>query len=329
MTVNDGAGGANGNFIDVLNFPAGTYTNCCGFYQPSYTLANAFKVDANGLPMFQIDAATGFPKYNDVNLKNDHGLSATDAFTPATDALDPRIDWTLGRRGIPYLDWGLCGGETWSRGDVVPYNPIKNVFRHAQSSTYENGTTWGTLNQAVANNYNLVRFADVILWRAECEVEAGQLDAAQADVNMVRGRMANHPEYWVHTFVDDNDPSKGFTNTPAANYKIGLYGTVPSTGFVINGQEYARQAVYMERQLELAMEGHRFFDLQRYDGLYGGPEPKGYMAGVLNAYIKADTRISNPVLNGHTFTAGKNELYPIPQNQIDIEGGALKQNPSY
>jgi hypothetical protein len=85
----------------------------------------------------------------------------------------------------------------------------------------------------------------------------------------------------------------------------------------------------MERQLELAMEGHRFFDLQRYDAIYGGPAGAGYMARVLNAYIKADTRISNPVLNGKTFTGGKNELYPIPQNQIDIGGGKLKQNPGY
>ncbi|MDQ2753514.1 MAG: RagB/SusD family nutrient uptake outer membrane protein, partial [Bacteroidota bacterium] len=309
-------------------FPAGTYTGCCGFYQPSYSLANAFKVDANGLPMFQTDPTTGFPMYNVTNLKNDHGLKATDPFTPPTDALDPRIDWTMGRRGIPYLDWGLCGGENWSRGDVVPYNPIKNSFYHSESSTYDNGQGWAQ-NQNVANNYNLIRFADVILWRAECEVEANQLDAAQADVNLVRGRMANHPEYWVHTYKDNANPSAGFTNTPAANYKIGLYGVVASTAFSANNQEYARKAVFMERQLELAMEGHRFFDLQRYDGLYGGPETKGYMAGVLNNYIKADTRISNPVLNGHSFTANKNELYPIPQNQIDIVGGALVQNPGY
>lgn len=329
MTANDGSGGNNGNPGEALNFAAANYTNCCGFYQPSYTLGNAFKVDANGLPMFQIDPATGFPKYNDVNLKNDHGLKSTDPFTPTTEALDPRIDWTLGRRGIPYLDWGICGGEAWSRGDIVPYNPIKNVFWHSsQATTADNFQGWAT-NQDVANNYNMIRFAEVLLWRAECEVEANQLDAAQADVNTVRARMANHPEYWVHTYVDNNDPSKGFTNTPAANYKIGLYGTPASTSFTANGQEYARQAVYMEEQLETGMEGKRFFNLQRWDGLYGGPEPKGYMANVLNAYIKADTRIPNPVLDGHKFTEGRNELYPIPQHQIDIEGGALKQNPGY
>jgi hypothetical protein len=328
MTVNDGSGGNNGNPGDALNFPAGTYTGCCGFYQPSYTLANAYKVDANGLPMFQIDAATGFPFYNDVNLPNDHGLAATDPFTPPANAIDPRLDWTVGRRGIPYLDWGLCGGETWSRGDIVPYNPIKNVFWHAQqATTADNFSGWAT-NQDDANSYNLVRFADVILWRAECEIEANQLDLAQADVNMIRTRMQN-TAYWVHTYIDNSNPTAGFTNTPAANYHIGLYGTVPSTSFTAMGQALARQAVYMERQLEFGMEGHRFFDLQRYDALYGGPAGTGYMAGVLNAYIKADTRISNPVLNGHTFTAGKNELFPIPQGQIDIEAGKLKQNPGY
>jgi len=335
MTVNDGSGGQNSNPGDILNFAAGTYTGCCGFYQPSYTLANAFKVDANGLPMFQIDAGTGFPTYNDVDLPNDHGLALTDPFTPPANPLDPRIDWTLGRRGIPYLDWGLCGGETWSRGDIVPYNPIKNVFWHKdQAATSEVAEGWAG-SQGNAINYNLIRLADVILWRAECEVEGNDLVNAQADVNLIRDRMASHPEYWVHTYVDNSDPSKGFTAVPAANYHISVY---PAGAFAAKGQDGARDAVYMERQLELAMEGHRFFDLQRWDGIYGGPKPAGYMAGLENSFIKQETTwppqngahaVTNAVLVGHTFTKGTNELWPIPVNEVDISAGPLKQNPGY
>jgi hypothetical protein len=333
MTVNDGSGGQNSNAGDILNFAAGTYTGCCGFYQPSYSLGNAYKT-VGGLPILGTNAS-GIPNYNATLLHNDHGLVATDPFTPPTDALDPRMDWTVGRRGIPYLDWGLCGGETWSRGDIVPYNPIKNVFWHKDMLTTSENSVWGAPNQGTAINYNLIRLADVILWRAECEVEANDLAAAQADVNLIRNRMASHPEYWVHTYVDNADPSKGFTTTPAANYQISVY---PAGAFATLGQDGARDAVYMERQLELAMEGHRFFDLQRWDGIYGGPKPAGYMASWENAFITSETSwpaqngghaVTNPVLQGHTFTKGTNELWPIPQNEIDISGGPLKQNPGY
>ena len=341
MTSGDGSGGNNSNEGDDLNFPAGTYTGCCGFYQPSYNLANAFKVDANGLPMFgttSISVASfnsdnkttttstvAAPNYDVVNLGNDHGLVATDAFTPPSDALDPRLDYTVGRRGIPYRDWGLCGGETWSRGDIVPYNPIKNVFNHKDiATTVDNAAGWAQ-NQGTADNYNLIRFSEVLLWRAECYIDAGNLAAAEADVNVVRNRMALHPEYWVHTYLNNANPEGGFSGTLAANYKISPY----SGQFAANGKAYALAAVIMEEQLEFGMEGHRFFDLQRQDAVYGGPAGAGFMANTLNAYIKLDTRISNPVLNGSTFTAGKNELWPIPQGQVDIEAGKLKQNPNY
>jgi len=326
MTVRDGSGGQNGDFGDVLNFPGGgTFTTCCGFYVPSYNLANAFKTDDNGLPMFQKDAATGFPTYDVVNLKNDHGISAAAAFTPTTEAIDPRLDWTVGRRGIPYLDWAIGGGESWTRGDLASYTPKKNVFYHKdQASTADNGGGWAT-DQGSAINYNLIRVADLYLWRAECYVEANSLAAAEADVNVIRNRMAQHPEYWVHTYVDNTNPLKGNTSTPAANYVI-----KPYTGqFTANGQAYARMAVYTEHQLEFGMEGHRFFDLQRWDAIFGGPAGTGFMANTLNTYIKADTRISNPVLNGRSFTAGKHEIFPIPAIEISREGGALKQNPGY
>jgi len=336
MSVNDGSGGQNGNPGEELNFAAGTYTNCCGFYQPSITLGNAFQT-VGGLPI--LGYTGGIPNSNLVNIPNDHNykLNAAGAytlnggngaaFTPPNTALDPRIDWTVGRAGIPYLDWGLCGGEAWSRGDVTPYNPIKNVFWHsAQATTADNGGTWAT-NQDVSNNYNLVRLADVYLWRAECEVNTAALDAAEADVNVIRNRMALNPSYWVKTYVNNANPSAGFTNTNAANYVINPY---PPGYFTAQGAAVARNAVEVERQLETGMEGRRFFDLQRYDPIFGGPEAAGFMAGIENAHITQDIIWlgTNPVLQGHTFTAGKNELYPIPQNEISINA-KLKQNPGY
>lgn len=339
MTVNDGSGGDNGNPGYSLAEPSGTYTGCCGFYQPSITLGNAFQT-VNGLPI--LGYTNGIPNSNLTNIPNDHGYSINTAgaytagggsgpaFVPTNIALDPRLDWTVGRYGIPYLDWGLCGGEQWSRGDITPYNPIKNLFWHnAQATTSDNFEGWAT-NQDIANNYNLFRLADAYLLRAEAEVETNDLVHAQQDVDVIRARAAN-PAYWVHTYISNANPDGGFTNTPAANYVINLYGA-GSPWF--STQANARLAVEMESQLETGMEGRRFFNLQRWDPIFGGGQSAGFMAMVENAHITQDIKWlsiggdGNPVLSGHTFTAGKNELYPIPLQQIAKEP-ALKQNPGY
>lgn len=64
--------------------------------------------------------------------------------------------------------------------------------------------------------------------------------------------------------------------------------------------------VWKERRTELAMEQDRFLDLVR----------QGRAGTVLRAHGKA-------------FVDGKHELFPIPQGQIDLSGGRLKQNPNY
>ncbi len=351
FTVNDGSLGANDDNGDDLNFPGGgTYTSCCGFDIPSYNLANAYKVNANGLPMLgtttesvtDITSASGatttvtaaIPNYSLTNLPNDHGVASSAAFTPTSDPVDPRLDWTMGRRGIPYLDWGLCGGEPWTRGDLAPYTPKKNVFYEADvASTTDNAGNWAT-NQGSADNYNVMRFADVILMRAECYVMTNQLDLAQADVNTIRARAAL-PSNWVYNYTDNSNPQGGYSTTPAANYVCAQYGVAAGTSFSGNGQSWALQAVMMERQLEFGMEGQRFFDLQRQDAATGSGGPTfapfgaGYMASTLNAYYAADNRIYNPVLSLAKFTQSRDELWVIPELEIQNEGGKLKQNPGY
>ena len=314
MSVNDGAGGANGTTANGEGYagPYGGPYSSFGFYQPSFSLVNSFKTDpVTGLPLLDT--------FNDSDVKNDQGLQSSVPFTPYDGTLDSRLDWTVGRRGIPLLDWGIMPGQSWVRQQSVagPYVHVKNANPKSEPQARENAST--------AVNYGMIRFADVLLWAAEVEVEAGSLDKAEMYVNQVRARAAN-PAGWLYTYVDNSNPLKGFTNTPAANYKVGLY-----TGqFAQKGQAFARESVRFERKLELAMENHRFFDLQRYDN------GTGYMADVLNAYIKHETTIPGynfGYMIGAKFTKGKNEIFPIPQVQIDLsvlDGVALlQQNPGY
>jgi len=321
-SIGDSANGLNGNGGDVLNFPSAGPATCCGFYTPSFSLVNAFKVDAvTGLPLFTT--------YNNSDLKNDQGVAAGGTYTPATDAVDSRLDWTVGRRGIPYLDWGLMPGASWARDQVNsgPYIPIKNVYRKADQATTSDTYGGWAPNQSTAVSYNAIRFSDVLLWAAECAVEAGELATAEGYVNRVRQRAAD-PTGWVHTYVDASNPTNGFTTTPAANYKVGLY-----TGqFTLNGRAYARTAVQFERRLELAMEGHRFFDLQRWDGRFGGVMGAGFMANEINSYLAHENAVPNfpiELIKSAKFISGKHEIYPVPQTQIDITKGNIKQNDGY
>ena len=321
MSVNDGSStandGGNGNMGDVLNYPngAGAPGGCCGFNNPSWNLANAYKTDGDGLPF--LDGS-----YND-------GQNVSDTSNAYTGTLDPRIDWTIGRPGIPYLDWGVHS-VAWIRDPTSNgrFSPKKNVYAKSQTGTYSSTATvfWGA-TQITANNYNIIRYSDVLLWAAECEIEVGSLDKAQEYVNMVRDRAAN-PSGWVYANATYNAATSQYTpqTTPAANYKISLY---PAGAFGAKGADYARNAVHFERRLELAMEGHRFFDLQRWDN------GTGSMAATLNAYVeKEKTRYSfYYIVNTAVFKKGINEYFAIPQVQIDAENAKgvqnLKQNPGY
>jgi hypothetical protein len=293
----------NANAENVLNFPYNTGSDgpagCCGFFQPSFELVNSFRTDANGLPL--LDGAYNSPA-NEV--KSDFGVKSAEPFTPDAGLLDPRLDHSTGRRSIPYLDWVEHPGHNWIRDQSYggPYSPKKFVFYKATQNTYSDGSSWTRGWTAI--NQPLMRFADVLLMAAECEVEDGSLEKAREYVNQVRQRVSD-PSTWV---------KKISTGDNAANYVIGLYSAPWAD------QNNARIAVRFERKLELSGEGHRFFDLVRW----------GIAAEMLNRYVQYEGVKLIGALGGSTFIAGKNEYYPIPQNQIDIEGAdVLAQNPGY
>jgi starch-binding outer membrane protein, SusD/RagB family len=286
FSINDGAAiNNNGNRGGTLNYAyGGGVTTCCGFFQPTQSLVNAFKTDAT----------TGLPDANP-NATDVPGINSQ----TYTGALDPRLDWTVGRQGIQYLDWGLHSG-VYVR-DIAyagPFSPKKNAPYKSDI-----GKTAASNPRQNANNYRMIRYAHVLLMLAECEVEVGTVDKAREYVNLIRTRASN---------------AAGFVQTPVtqANYKIATY-TTPWTD-----KNAAREAVRTETRLELAMEGHRFFDLVRWK----------IADKVINDYITFEQK-GRTYLKGAKFTAGKHEYFPIPQAEIinsSLDGKAtLKQNPGY
>lgn len=315
MSVNDGTTNGNGNYMDRYNGTYGGPPTCCyGWAQPTFDYADAFQTDSTtGLPL--IDT------YMNTPIPTDNGIESNQPFTPYQGTLDSRLDWTLGRRGIPYRDWGIHPGKAWVRNQFNsgPYVVIKNIVEQARVAS-DRGT-----DGASNNPYNLIRFADVLLWAAECEVEVGSLEKAEEYVNIVRARAAN-PDGFVKKYLDAADPLKGFSDEPAANYKVGLY----SGQFSANGKSFARKAVLFERRLEFGQEWHRFFDLVRFDGRDYDMEV--HMNWVMQREGKSILNPANNWLAGK-FEREKHKYFPIPLGQIDlsvVDGkSVLVQNPGW
>lgn len=289
-SVNDGTTeGQNGNFADRLNFPNGGGTfSCCGFHQPSQNLVNSHKVDAGGLPMPET--------YND--------LDAT-----AADVMDPRVDWTVGRDGVPFLTYGTHGPE-WirARAWAGPYSAKKFIHDPGENAA----SSWS--NQQLSTiNIPIIRYADVLLMLAECEVELGNLERARELVNMIRQRAAGCAQGPDGT-ADDNIKDPGITY---AKYDVGTYNSAWTN------QTAAREAVRFERKLELALEGHRFFDLRRW----------GIAKDYINNEYLAVEKTKRTYLEDSGGFEDRHWLYPLPTVQIQlskVDGvPQLKQNPGY
>lgn len=298
-SVNDGAGeSSNGNWGDRLNAPhSSVVTECCGFHQPSQNLVNAYKVDAvTGLPLFTT--------YNNTD------------YNQSTDWVDPRLDWTAGRVGTPYLDWGPYQAA-WIRdaGYCGLFSTKKNIFAKGQKGTLSTASGWQSTPSAI--DIPFIRYADVLLMAAECEIETnGDLTLARTYINQVRTRAGNFVQ-GPGTGMGDISVPIGTGIFPTAKYKIGTY---PATGWT---QATAREALRFERRLETAMEGYRLFDLRRWN----------VDIQVLNDFVNVEKTKRVALFAGTETVTAKHHLYPIPSVEIElskINGVAqLTQNPGY
>ena len=278
----DNAGAQNSNWGDLLNLPA-TGPGGAGFYCPTFWFTNQFKTDANGLPV--------------ANPQNTQVLDPAGqaGFAQYTGNVDSRLDWTIGRNQVPYLDWGTYL-TSWQRDvSAGPFGAKKTCIRQSQVGETHDASIWFGAG-GVALNMNLLRFSEVILMLAEAEIEAGSIGRAFTLINQVRTRAANSR---IVTFP-----------ATVGTVKVAPYATAFAS------KDEATRALRLERALELGMEGQRFFDLVRW----------GVAATEINGYFTYESAMPYQVLlkPKPTFDAARNSYFPIPQQQIDLSNGFIK-----
>ena len=197
-------------------------------------------------------------------------------------------------------NWGasMFSGVDWKKFNIPTndlaraYDNENDLIRKNASIVFKNvsglwsDANWPATNYPFINkyrnitwpspqNYILMRLADIILLKAEALNETGDVNGAAQLVNQIRNR-------------------------------VGLSNTAAST------KEQMRLAFEKERRLELAFEGHRWFDLKRNDRAID----------VVNSMTGPDGNVF-----GYNLTQN-GLLWPIPQSELD-KNDLLTQNPGY
>jgi hypothetical protein len=179
-------------------------------------------------------------------------------------------------------------GKTQSNQDTR----IVNQYSSYTGLLWKKGidASW-TVDQKVEQDYIIMRYADVLLIYAEAMIELNRIDdSVLKAINMVRARA-----YGVNVTATDSYPAVTTTD-----------------------QTELRRALRIERRMEFAMEGDRFFDLVRW----------GVAAETMNSYIGVEQN-KRVYYRGARFVRGRDEYLPIPNAQYNFSEGNYVQNPGY
>lgn len=153
------------NFGDVLATPMGI--GCCDFHKPSKNLANAFKTDANGLPLFDTYDAT--------------------PINPAADKVDAFESYNCNTRSSMNM---IQQRFIRKVGIITPdgYGVYASLKENVCKTCYTQvGPFYGNTKNRI-----ILRYADVtLLWKAEALIEIKNLESARQIINSIRTRAKN------------------------------------------------------------------------------------------------------------------------------------------
>jgi hypothetical protein len=267
-----------------LNYPMNPEFGCCGFHAPSQNLVNAFKTDAS----------TGLPLFETFNAE-DVRAGTTDF---QTHTFDPRLDHTVAIPGHPYKYSSLTFQNSWIRSpQIYGYFMSLKETVSPDDPSFQKAPPF----MSSSKNWDILRYDEVLLWRAEALIELGRHNEALPLINALRNRSAQ-----------STARLKRGDGTFYSNYRIDEYQPGVNCNWT---QEFARQALRWESRLELAMEEDRFFYLVRW----------GIAEKTLNGYFeKEKTKIT--YMKDALFTAGRDEYLPVPLAQMNLSKNLYRQN---
>lgn len=267
----------------ALNYPMNKEFGCCGFHLPSQNLVNSFKTDNSGLPMF----AT----FNNKDAKEGDDFK--------NNTFDPRLDHTVAIPGHPYkYSTNFIYEKTWARAPQVYgyFSTLKETVAPDDPSFQKVPPFMSS-----SKNFQVIRYADVLLWKAEALIKLDKFNEALPIINSIRQRAAASTARLKYT-----------SGASFSNYKMDVYK--PGVNCTWN-KDFAWQALVWERRLEFAMEGSRFFDLVRW----------GIASEYLNKYFQEESS-KRVYLKDAKFQKNRDEYLPIPLAQLNYSRGIYKQN---
>ena len=276
---------------------------CCGFHHLSLSMGNAFKTGADGLPLFDSYNNDDYGAY----LFNDDGVfdaSLIDEGNPGyfnSYSWDPRFSHTIGVPGHPWKYDPELIFESRGIRNGAEYGYFKSVkeLPHPDCDCLlYDGWQFNSMNK------RMIRYDEVLLWKAEVLIQLDRWNEALEPINKVRQRAANSTSELI--MVD---------GSPVMNYHVEIYK--PGENCVWD-KDFAWKAMEWENRLEMAGEGRRFFDLQRW----------GTLEETMNSYFQIE-RNRFAWMSNARFTEGRDEFFPIPQNQMNWAKGNYTQNPGY
>ena len=224
---------------------------------------------------YQLDCPSNL-LVNKYQVKSSTGIIGSWAKGVTFSDWDPRLDLIAKQGDSIYLN------NTWYR------DSINNVY---QFTTRKSEEINAYATQGSTINIPLIRYSDLLLWHAEASMHLGDQTTALDDVNSIRTRARNS-----HHVANGS-----------GGYNL-VAGTLPSnyTSITLND-------IYLERDLELSMEGHGFFDLVR--------------TGRDSTILAIDTL--DAIGRTIAYKTGVNEIFPIPYSTIFNSNDSLKQNNGY